>query len=116
MIYFEPRWWRGVLDATLCDKVCEWLATGQWFSPVSSFIKTDHHDITEILLKVALNTINQSTIYIIQHISPMLKPTFMMSNWWNFVEVLCVNYMFPLFLDVNISTYRTQYTNQSRNA
>jgi hypothetical protein len=34
--------------------------TGQWFSPgtpVSSTNKTDHHDIIEILLKVALNTI-----------------------------------------------------------
>ena len=44
----------------LCDKVCQWLATGQWFSldtPVSSTNKTDHHDITEILVKVALNTI-----------------------------------------------------------
>jgi hypothetical protein len=33
--------------------------TGQWFSPntpVSSTNKTDHHDVTEILLKVALNT------------------------------------------------------------
>ena len=49
-------------DSTLCDKVCQWLATGQWFSPgtpVSSTNKTDRHDITEILLKVALNTINQ---------------------------------------------------------
>jgi hypothetical protein len=49
-----------VLDATLCDKVCQWLATGQWFSPaisVSSTNKTDCHDITEILLKVALNAI-----------------------------------------------------------
>jgi hypothetical protein len=27
-------------------------------TPVSSINKTDHHDITEILLKVALNTIN----------------------------------------------------------
>jgi hypothetical protein len=36
------------------------LATGRWFSPgtlVSSTNKTDSHDITEILLKVALNTI-----------------------------------------------------------
>jgi hypothetical protein len=36
---------------------------GQWFSPgppVSSTNKTDHHDITEILLKVALNTIKQT--------------------------------------------------------
>ena len=38
---------------TLCDKVCQWLATGLWFSPgplVSSTNKTDRHDITEILL------------------------------------------------------------------
>jgi len=47
----------GVLDTTLCDKVYQWLAAGQWFSPVSSNNKTDRHDITEILLKVALNTI-----------------------------------------------------------
>ena len=36
--------------------------TGQWFSPdapVSSTNKSDCHSITEILLKVALNTINQ---------------------------------------------------------
>ena len=45
---------------TLCDKVCQWLVTGLWFSPgtpVSSTNKTDLHDITEILLKVALNNI-----------------------------------------------------------
>ena len=56
---------RGELDTTLCDKVCQWLATGRWFSAgntVSSTNKTDHYDITEILLKVALSTIkpNQS--------------------------------------------------------
>ena len=48
---------------TLCDKVCQWLATGRWFSPgppVSSTNKTDCHNITEILLKVALNTIKQT--------------------------------------------------------
>jgi hypothetical protein len=50
------RW--GVLNTALCDKVCQWLATGRSFSQgtsVSSTYKTDHHDITEILLKVALN-------------------------------------------------------------
>jgi hypothetical protein len=39
--------------------------TGQWFSPgtpVSSTNKTDCHDITEILLKIALNTINQPNL------------------------------------------------------
>ena len=48
---FEPRSWRGVLDTTLCDKVCQWLATGRWFSLISSI------NISEILLKVALSTI-----------------------------------------------------------
>ena len=41
-------------------KVCQWLVAGLWFSPgtpVSTTIKTDHHNITEILLKVTLNTI-----------------------------------------------------------
>ena len=51
---------------TLCNKVCQWLTADRWFSPgapVSFTNKTDLHDITEILLKVALNTINQPTIY-----------------------------------------------------
>ena len=43
-----------------CDKVCHWLAAGQWFSPgtsVSSTNKTDcqYIPLTEILLKVVLN-------------------------------------------------------------
>ena len=40
--------------------ICELLATVRWFSPdmpVSSTNNTYHHDITETLLKVALNTI-----------------------------------------------------------
>jgi hypothetical protein len=53
---FEPR---GVLETTVCDKVCQWLATGRWFSlgpPISSTNKTDHHDIAQIPMKVALDT------------------------------------------------------------
>jgi hypothetical protein len=45
----------------LYDKVRQFLATGQWFSPGTPVFytnKTDRHDITEILLKVALNTIS----------------------------------------------------------
>jgi hypothetical protein len=37
--------------------------TGLWFSPVSSINKTGRHDITELLLKVALNTINQTKLF-----------------------------------------------------
>jgi hypothetical protein len=63
-----------VLDPTLFDKVCQWLVSGWWFSlgtPVSSNNKTDHHDITEILLKVALNTITLTQFqYIIDLVYP----------------------------------------------
>ena len=60
---FEPRSWRGVLDTAICYKVCQLLITGLCFlqcTPVSSTNKTDHQNISEILLKVALNTINQT--------------------------------------------------------
>ena len=40
---------------TLCDRDCQWLATGQWFPPP---INLTANDIT--LLKVALNTIKHS--------------------------------------------------------
>ena len=72
---------------TLCDKVCQWFATGRWFSPgssVSSTNTTDRHDLTEILLKVALNTIKQRN-------KPIILPfTFLFVNcarefkggWW----------------------------------
>jgi hypothetical protein len=52
--------------------VIKFAAAGLWFSPgtpVSSTNKTDCHDITEILLKVALSTI---TIIIT---TQFLKPT-----------------------------------------
>ena len=61
---------RCVLDTTLCDKACQWLATGRWFSAgtrVSSTNKTDSHDITEILLKVALNTIASPVSVFLTH-------------------------------------------------
>ena len=48
--------------AAASDKVYQLLAHGRWFSPgtpASSTTKTGRHDIAEILLKVALNTINQ---------------------------------------------------------
>jgi hypothetical protein len=51
---------RDELDKTLCNKVCQWLVAGRWFSPgtpVPSTNKTVRHDLAEILLKVVFNTI-----------------------------------------------------------
>ena len=56
---------------TLCNKISQRLVTGRWFSPdipVSSTNKTDCHDITKILLKVALNTIKQTNKQSIWHV------------------------------------------------
>ena len=67
------------LLAAASDKVYQWLAHGRWFStgtPVSSVTKTGRHDIAEILLKVALNTINQS--------SPLIKP--LLLQWKNDIK------------------------------
>jgi hypothetical protein len=70
---------QGILDKTLCDKVCQCFAAGRGFSPVtpvSSTNKTDRHDITEILLKVALTTINNHfiTIHLFLIYSDLMTP------------------------------------------
>ena len=73
--------------AAASDKVCQLLAHGRWFSqetPASSTSKTGRHDITEILLKVALNAIN--------HMSTVLG---LMSTYF---VVLCRFLFVPLFL------------------
>jgi hypothetical protein len=36
---FEPRSCRVVIDTTLCNTVCQWLAAGLWFSPCTPLIK-----------------------------------------------------------------------------
>ena len=109
---------------TLCDKVCQWLATGRWFSPgtsVSSTNKTDSHDKTEILLKVALSTINlPNTWYdIIQFLLLLLlDPAFSTSATLQFLHnfliwslflryhiflfIYCINKIFDQFYILDI--------------
>ena len=82
---------------TLCDKVCQWLATGRWFSPgppVSPTNKTERHDIAEILLKVALSTIKQTNrcstrfvmhVYMVVKLLSLTMPTlYEIIVWWIF--------------------------------
>ena len=68
---FEPISWQGLLDTTLCDKVCQRLVTERWLSlgtPVYSTNKNDCHDITEILLKVAFDT-TSLTLYLTEYLT-----------------------------------------------
>jgi hypothetical protein len=53
------------------NNYCVNIWAGRWFSLVSSTNKTDRHDITEILLKVALNIITQPPIYILHSRLPL---------------------------------------------
>ena len=53
-------------------KVCQWFVAGLLFSAVSTTNKTDRpHDITEILLKVALNTITLTLKQRLKYASPI---------------------------------------------
>jgi hypothetical protein len=101
--------------STLYDKVCQsWLATGRWFfpgPPVTSTNKTDRHSITEIFLKVALNTIKQNKqvkrngfVYLITQKAiiysiTLWKPLGSPSGFWQvrvphiFSIVLCVGFL-----------------------
>jgi hypothetical protein len=60
------------------------LAHGWWFypgTPASSITKTGRHDIAEILLKVALNTINQIKsilLYMYFHMTPVTSGSFVL--------------------------------------
>ena len=93
---------------TLCDKGCQWLATCRWFSPrpwVSFINKTDRHDITEILLKVALDT----TSYvgnIEKACRTHIKCVFYM--WNSFVFLYLKNVMSSMVVDVRYSRIESQ--------
>ena len=75
--------------ATLYDKDCQWLATGEWFSPgppVSFTNKIERHNIAEILLKVALNTIKQTN-----------KQTSLIGYYFEFYYTACFLSFFSQF-------------------
>jgi hypothetical protein len=70
--------------------------TGRWFSsgsPVSSTIKSDCHDITEILLKMSLNTINQTEPNrVMKRLYIYILPLSYAILDYNSIELLCFHY------------------------
>jgi hypothetical protein len=83
------------------DKVYQLLAHGWWFSPgtpASSTTKTGCHDIAEILLKVALNTINQSIKY--NTVISLLLTFLINKKKMDFHQIYCF-WMHKLFNSIN---------------
>ena len=86
--------------ATASDKVYQLLAHGRWFSPgipASFTAKIGRHDIAEILLKVALNTIHK-----------YINQSFIIFYIWfvcfNFIQIIIISYFssdFKVFLPAN---------------
>ena len=82
----------------LCDKGRQWLATGSWFSlgaPIYSSNKTDHHNIIETLLKVALSTINLNRCNFFFHFS------FCLFLFWLYVLLFSPFFVFLSFVFVS---------------
>jgi hypothetical protein len=85
--------------AAASDNIYELHAHGRWFSPgtpASSITKTDRHDIAEILLKVALDTINQ-----INQSSRQKTCSFLHTLKLLFVDLLNLNYIAITFISKN---------------
>jgi hypothetical protein len=83
--------------AVASDQIYQLLAHGRWFSPgtpVSSTTKTGRHDIAEILLKVALSTINQSN----QSLENMLLNYGILNSPSAFLLLCCCFCVFPFIL------------------
>jgi hypothetical protein len=67
--------WVRIQFMVRCNKVCQWLATGQWFSPgtpISSTNKIDRHDKTEIF-ESGVKHHNPNSGKQIQHPNPTLN-------------------------------------------
>ena len=94
---------RCTQNTTVCDKVCQWPMTGQWFTPgtpVSSTNKTDCHDITEILLTVALNIITLNHMLKILYMISQSSDIYFLCHWQYF-HCIFLFAILRTFLNVN---------------
>jgi hypothetical protein len=58
--------WRGVLDTTLCDHVCQWLAAGRWFSLIEPITEKWYQYIKlyiYLLISFFISRLKQESVY-----------------------------------------------------
>jgi len=93
----------GVLNTTLCDKVCQWLATDRWFFPDTPVSSTNKTFVYILLLEIQLwggegwypiNQFNPVTFLCLLEAKTWISMVFVMFNvlmwevivcwyWWN---------------------------------
>jgi hypothetical protein len=91
--------------AAASDKVYQLLVHGRWFSPrtpVSSTTKTGRHNIAEILMKVAFNTINQS----IKSITFCIKNSLLPCKYNHLTKLKYVDYSYSHLTLKTCSTFQ----------
>jgi hypothetical protein len=89
-LWRKPEYQRKTTDLSqVTDKLshivlCQWLATGRWFSSGTPVFSTNKisHDIAEILLKVALNTITSPSNYYIVNFWVVLSHIYLEVYVW----------------------------------
>jgi hypothetical protein len=83
---------------------CRWFSQGP---PVFSTNKTDRHDVTEILLKVVLNTIKQTDNYISYNVFEDLFLFF--SGIFQFLTInnICINIILYFSIDTDVNNQTT---------
>ena len=88
---------------TLCDKVCQWLP-----GPLVSFTnKANRHDVTEILLKVALNTIKQTNKSISYNVFEDLFLFFSGMFQCLTINNICINIILYFSIDTDVNNQTT---------
>jgi len=115
----------GEVYTTLCDKVCWCHPASQWFSLVSSTIKSHRHDITKILLKVALITITKpihNDDFITCPDGLVTNRSYLsnqfLSRYWTSMQTLLwrpvsvLTYIFKLLLQCHAIMWMTKSTNK----
>ena len=112
-----------LVRCTRYNKVYRWFAIGLWFSPgtlVSSNNNTDHNDITEILLKVALNTL---TLTLYKMIWPRLLYYLLIISLTKIITETChthsILYLSLYFFNTIIKMFKLRFGSHravSRNA
>jgi hypothetical protein len=114
---------RNVLDTTLCDKFCQWLPTGRWFSPgtpVSSIYKKEkkeenRHSVNSLTVLSMFNVVHPAPSF--SFLCSVCRPLFVLCFfffwplWCLSFNIRLLNYPFHIFKHL---LYLLRFLNNSR--